>query len=272
MDTKARTAPATIYHDKAERDRIRETLLRYMRDNRFGVPRLQQLIADANGTAIDNIPIKTLQRFLGDTHRSNDMIVRHCARFAAGLPEADPVTALGDQLASFLGVWHSGQASRPLPADLAGSFSARAERTPKPGLRIRSHDGTARTLIKDEPLDYVPFSNVEIDLLPGRTFASVREAVFNWDRHAAPPPEAQGTTTPRRAYEGVVIHPNGSLFVLLRNVLTGAPRIYWLDRTPGNGLAGYGHEAPVSLDARPLDGGKLRSSVNVVLSPVEGTP
>lgn len=264
METKARPAPATIYHDKAERDRIRDTLLRYMRENRFGVPRLQQLVADANGTAIDNVPLKTPQRFLADSHRSNDMIVRLCARFAAGLPEADPVTALGDQLASFLGVWRSGQGCQPVPADLAGSFASSARLALPPGQNLR-------ILPKGGP-EYVPYSEVGIDLLPGRAFASVREIVFNWTRQPLTAPAIEPETTPRRAYEGVAIHPNGALFVLMRNVLTGTPRTYWLDRAPGSKFAGYGHESIGTLDMKASDGNELHSSIRVVLAPVESAP
>lgn len=259
METGARTAPAKNRFDQADRDRIRRALLRYMQEHAIGVPTLQKEIAAANDLSLDRVPLKTLQRFLGNTHRSNEAMVRFCDRFSSNVPDTDPVTALGEQVAAFLGVWRTGHDCRPVPSELAGRFAGRAKRALDRSLRVIPKDGS----------DSVPFSDFEIELLPGRAFASVRETIVNWNRQPPDPSQASGETTPRRAYEGIVIYPNGSLFALMRNILTGTPRVYWLAHHAGKRLAGHGHEAFGPLDVRPPVSNGLHSSIEIVLDPVK---
>jgi len=266
METGAQTAPAKNRFGQADRDRIRRALLRYMQERAIGVPTLQNEIAKANGLSPDRVPLKTLQRFLGNTHRSNDAMVRFCDHFIGSAADTDSVTAFGEQVAAFLGVWRSGHDCRPVPPELAGSFAGRTKRAMDPGV-------TMRVLLKDRPADSVPFSEVEIELLPGRAFASIQESVVNWNRQAFDPSHGVGETMPRRAYEGIVIYPNGSLFALMRNVLTGTPRVYWLTHYAGNRLAGHGHEAFCSLDTRPAAVGNApHSTTEIILDPVKDRP
>jgi hypothetical protein len=222
--------------DQADRDRIRRALLRYMEDNRIGVPTLQKLIAEANDLALDNLPLKTLQRFLGDTHRSNDIMVRFCHRFTAGLPDDDPLAGLGETLTDFFGIAPDKTEWQALPPDLVGGYAGRAEPAVK------------RFAPPADFAQWVAFSTLTLERLPARPFAAAREVIGNWNR-TAPSDDAQLV---RRVYEGVLFHPGGSLFVLMRNILTGTPRLYWLAPMAPFPLAGHAHEAVGSLDTIPV--------------------
>lgn len=254
----ARTGETKNRFDLADRDRIRRALLRYMQERAIGVPTLQKEIATANNLTLDRVPLKTLQRFLGNTHRSNDALIRFCAQFISALPEDDPLTAFGEQMAAFLGVWRDGHDCRPVPPEAAGTFIGRAGRAIEPGGGMRVHRGDAE--------DWVPFSVLAIEL-SSAPFAAVRETISNWNR--LPPMSAEDVpeTTPRRTYEGIALHPNGSLFVVMRNILTGAPRVYWLDRMPNGQLRGHGHESRTLLDDGPRTMQALHSSIDVLLDP-----
>jgi hypothetical protein len=265
METKAHTAPRQTYFDEAERQSIRRALLRYIDENNIGAPTLQRLIAGANGISIDQLPLKTLQRFMADTHRSNDLMVRFCHRFVIDQLAADPVTTFGDQFAAFLGVWRDGRDCRPVPSDMAGSFQSYTKAALPPGqiMRVRS---------SGDPSDMVPFSRIDIRVEPGRIFAVIRETIVNW-RALAPGASDDGLpTTPRRDYEGVMIHPHGAMFAMMRNVVTGTPRTYWLDRQAENRVLGYGHESYGWFDVKTLGGSPLHNSPVVVLLPAKDSP
>lgn len=257
METGTQAAALKNRFDQADRDRIRRALLRYCQEHAIGVPTLQKEIAAANDLSLDRVPLKTLQRFLGNTHRSNEAMVRFCDRFVGNVADIDPITALGEQVAAFLGVWRSGHDCRPVPPILAGSFAGRTKLIPEPG--------QMRIMTNDPAIEYPPFSHMEIELLPGRAFASVRETISNWNRRPPASSEPSAETTPRRAYEGIALHPNGSLFMLMRNVLTGTPRIYWFEFTTDNRLVGHGHESISSLDDGAAIGNGLHSSAPVIL-------
>ena len=90
----------------------------------------------------------------------------------------------------------------------------------------------------------------------------------NWNRLPSPATSNDAADTPpRRAYEGIALHPNDCLFVLMRNVLTGAPRIYWLGRFADQPLAGHGHEAVGTLD--PAAQGQVHSTARVIFDRAE---
>jgi len=50
----------------------------------------------------------------------------------------------------------------------------------------------------------------------------------------------------------------------MRNVLTGTPRIYWLDWVADGRLGGQGHESRAGLDAGPATGASTHSSTPVL--------
>ena len=260
MGAEAKAVSVKNRFDQADRDRIRRALMRYMQDHAIGVPTLQKEIAAANDLSLDRVPLKTLQRFLGNTHRSNEAMVRFCGRFvAATSSETNPIDALGEQIAAFLGVWREGHGCRPVPQELGGSFKVKTKAAAAMGVRLWNPTRA--------PSDKVPYSALEIALIAGRAFALVRETVTNWTRQNMEPPSTDAATIPRRSYEGILIHPNGSFFALMRNVLTGAPRTYWITSYTGTQFLGHGHEALSSLDAPPKLGSDPVETVQVIFEP-----
>ena len=256
------------YFDKAARGGIRDALRRYMKDNRIGTPKLRDLIAEANGIAPrrdgkEPIALSTVQRFIADTHRANDSFVGLCARFVEGLPEitADPLAAFGEQVSAFLGVEHGAANVLPVPPEIAGAFTCRAELGPigRGHLRLRP---------KPDGSHLVPFSDMDIERLPDRPFAVIRETIVNWTAMGYDGPDPDLETQPRRFYEGVMIRPNGQLLALMRNTLSRTPRIYWLALGADDRLVGDGHEPFASLDRpRPADD-PLHISTRIMATPV----
>ena len=235
MSAGAKTAPKQTYFDETERDRIRRALLRYMEENRIGVPTLQRLVADANDIVVDRVPLKTLQRFLGDTHRSNDAMVRFCQKLVADTLADDPLDRLGEQLAAF----HA----TPVPE---------GEAALGPSLTLEQCAGTfdgigpvrAQGLVLLDQNNATNVSALTLTVLAGARFARAAETVTNWRYEARPQGDA------RRAYEGVAVVTATGLLVTLRNMLIGAPRTYWLS-ADSDGLAGQGAEPVGSLDRDP---------------------
>ena len=75
MVTKLVTGNAAMTeYDLAQRERIRETLLSYMKEHKVGVPRLAARIKEAVHRNPE-IPVKTLQRFMKGEVRTIDMHV-----------------------------------------------------------------------------------------------------------------------------------------------------------------------------------------------------
>src|SRR5690606_23378612 len=135
MDTGTPPVLKVTHYETAERDRIRRSLLRYMQENRIGVPKLQMLIVRANGYSkdqIDNVPLKTLQRFLADTHRTNDTFVTLWARVAEGLPDDAPAADLGVALTRFMKGKVIGDGPRTVPARVVGAYDGTLEVTGRP--------------------------------------------------------------------------------------------------------------------------------------------
>jgi hypothetical protein len=79
-------------YDAQERDRIRRALIAYMRDQKFGTPRMEKLT---------RVPARTLHRFITGA-QVNDLAVHFCAEFLGRLPNRPTVLhALGDTLFQF---------------------------------------------------------------------------------------------------------------------------------------------------------------------------
>lgn len=236
--------------DVADRDRLRRVLLRYMEENRIGVPTLQKLVAEANDLALDRLPLKTLQRFLADTHRSNDIMVRFCHRFAESLPDDDPLTSLGEGLTGFWGGAADIMAWEALTADVFGIYTGHAK-----------EDGAPLQLDRK----WVPFSSLEVERVPAQSFARARETVTNW----AASNKAKVDSALRRSYDGILFRPPGALLALMRNALTGAPRLYWLERPANNQLAGYGHEGVSGVEDRQLSTNAFNTTL-VIFERIDG--
>lgn len=263
MGTRAQTNPVLAYFDKAERDRIRRVLLRYMQDNRIGTPKLRDLIAEANGLAArrdgkEPIALSTVQRFVADTHRANDTFVGLCARFATDLPDADPVAMFGDQLTAFLGAGR--ESCQPVPQDIAGMFACHARRDPSAG-------GKMWILPKGDERDYLPYSRMEIAPGPGHPFAAIRETV---EHGTAPRDPLLGPATPlRRSYEGVATDAGGTVLALMRDILLGTPRIYWLGRAADGRFIGEGGEPLSQFDPGSSPSPVLPATVRIMLTPAQ---
>lgn len=267
MNTAVPPSPPSGYFDQAARARIRHAMLRYMQDNRIGTPKLRDLIVAANGMALrrdgkDPIALSTVQRFIAGTHRANDSFVGLCARFAEGLPDDDPVAAFGDQIAAFLGIERGAENYRPLPPEIAGSYTCRTEMTPV---------GKGKLRLDPQPDDrhLVPFSDMVIEPLPDRPFATIRETITNWTASIHGSAESSLTSHPRRSYDGVLVYPNGQLLALMRDALWRTPRIYWLTRADDDRLIGDGREPLSWLDAASNTGDSWYTNLRITAIPVQ---
>src|SRR5271165_2392030 len=87
-------------YDLAQRERLRQTLLAYMKEHKIGVPRLAARIKE---TVYRNpeIPVKTLQRFMKGDVRTVDMHVGFLAQFAEKVSKVDAMPRLGFALSAF---------------------------------------------------------------------------------------------------------------------------------------------------------------------------
>lgn len=95
-------------HDAAEREAIRAKLLAFAQRNSVGVPALSLHIARSLKLTPEQVPWKTLQRFLRGEVRTNDAVVGHLARFAEGEREPDDALAeLGKAMAKTMGAWQN---------------------------------------------------------------------------------------------------------------------------------------------------------------------
>lgn len=83
-----------------ERQRIRAKLIAYKKAHRIGTRTLATRITESSPRGTE-VPLKTLQNFLADARRTNDVLVALCARFAAALPLPDPAGELGLSMAEF---------------------------------------------------------------------------------------------------------------------------------------------------------------------------
>ena len=105
--------------DLAERERIRQALLAYMKEHKIGVPTLAARIKASHPREME-IPWKTLQRFLAGT-RTHDMALTICKAFAENLPnKPTAMHALGEALHAVYG---------KAPDILAGTYAISAHET-----------------------------------------------------------------------------------------------------------------------------------------------
>ncbi len=242
-------------YDTAETERLRSALIAYREAEDIGVPTLIMRIADTTKRSILDIPPSTLQRFLKPTpkkgsnkpSKTNAVSLAIYDEFLQALGDSDPVSTFGQNLSAFFHL-PSEEPLSEIPDELAGIFDSTTDKLTDI-FRIN----------KPYPPEKVPYSRLVITPLPHSKFAKAREFVFNWDRSPSP---REGDDTPRRAYDGVMVLSGASLFLCLKNVLTGTPRTYWLQQQLSEYLVGHGHEAswviPSSADepaapVRPLE-------------------
>lgn len=250
MDAANQPEPPLTYFEAGERGQIRNGLLRYMRENRIGAPTLQRLIAEANRVPLDQIQLKTLQRFIADTHRSNDVAVRHYRAFLQTLPDDTPFDRLGHELAAFHALGPQcgeGPNSRLMLEQCIGIFSGSAlpsppaEIQPPASFDILRPDGGRVSV----PIPPSPKEDVELALsAPHKecTFLRARETV---SIHNVGTGEAL-----TYLYDGVAVLTHAGLSVTLRSALTKAPRSLWLSWSV-DGFMGWGAEPAGTLEDNP---------------------
>ena len=105
-------------YDLAQRERIREALLAYVKEHKIGVPRLAARIKEAVHRNPE-IPVKTLQRFMKGEVRTLDMHVGFLAQFAERVSKADVMPRLGYALSAFY--------SSKDETDWSGSFASHGD-------------------------------------------------------------------------------------------------------------------------------------------------
>ncbi len=88
--------------DAGERELIRKKLIHYMKENGIGAPKLAERIKAFH--RLDTpLPVSTLQRFLVNRMRTNELFVRFCHRFVEHLTISDTIAKLGERLSIFYG-------------------------------------------------------------------------------------------------------------------------------------------------------------------------
>ena len=103
MSDEAAKATERPTFDEDARDRIRRALNHYKDTHGIGVPALQGRIADAvEERFADLISLKTLQRFLSDSHRTEDAFIKHCNTFLMAVAPPPVEQSFADGLAAFL--------------------------------------------------------------------------------------------------------------------------------------------------------------------------
>lgn len=222
-------------------------MLRYMESHRIGVPALQARISEAVNRPVDLIPLKTLQRFLAASTRTNDAFLVPCHQFVSGLPDYAGANETGPEalprlfqqflaagLPPALGPAPDANAA---PANFEGEYTAFVigdEKQPGPDM------------ISYKP----PYAYLAVTATDGEGGYSARETLINPARAdiMAKPSRATG----RHLCEGVLASFEGGPFILLRNNLTRLPKAYALRRDLGNPLfhEGYLLQTPLLLRSR----------------------
>jgi hypothetical protein len=224
-------------YDELVRERVRRELVHYKEQHGIGVPALQQRIADAIGDVPDRIPLKSLQRFLAGTHRTEDTLVHLCIVFLSRVIPFAQEMDMATSLAQFF---------RYAP-DFAESYW---ELTGTYHAYVRAGAGDAEF--------EVPYSvmNVEPARLPNYLGAS--ELVINLERAEKPARDFESVEGNLRyepaLYKGLLTPYRDSVFILF---LRRYPhmRIHLLrQRSTQDGeiiLEGTGLEPPVMPDEPP---------------------
>lgn len=198
-----------------DRARIREALLAYAKVHRIGVPTLRVRISQATGRTRNVasgadpylVDQKTLQRFLKDTHRTNDAFIVPLALFvSSNEPQRDDVEEFAIGAGRFMGV----NPSDGLPVS-CGLFSVLREKRPK-------------APVLDHPFELEAISKIELSALESGGIRAT-EQMF-WTEQNMPPVDKEY----RMTYEGIAFERYAPLIIFLRNALTGYPRSFWFYR------------------------------------------
>jgi hypothetical protein len=235
--------PGRARFDMAERARIRAAMLRYMEAHRIGVPALQARISEAVNRPIDLIPLKTLQRFLAASTRTNDAFLVPCHRFVSGLSDYAGAKEAGPESLPRLFGEFLGGAKTELLADGAAIEGRYEVHT---GPKFGQTKPRSSMMIMEEPTFTnrypVHYSTLAVSANDGGVYA-VRETVRN---PARAHPFDPGKAPARHLYEGAMTGTARGLFIVVRSNLTRMPKAFALERSAANPslYEGHGIEAP----------------------------
>lgn len=224
--------------DHAEREKIRAAILAYAKQNKIGAPNLQLRIAEATKRNIDQVPLKTLQRFLKDEGRTNDGFLIPLAEFVAAAGAKTPHDELAYELGAFYarGDLKEGEAG-DVPGRFAGQYEIVSGRAAFSSVKVLKIEGEDQN--PDKPYGRCILAG------SGRALKAIETETG---------PGSGGTDGVFRppANEGVVLYFAPLVFMLLRNNLTRLPRVYWLREKQDGKLVGH------AMHAIPLEPGSIQ--------------
>jgi hypothetical protein len=207
-----------------DRANLRAVLIEYMKEHDIGVPTLQLRIAKATGREPHLLPLKTLQRFLADTTRTNDALLSLCFQFAETVGQRTETDALSQAAEAFFDSPKKEDSRFALIGRWSGTTTG--NKSSMVLLRGGKDESTAIT------------SQMTIDRMPKSSGLKIKETVIN--------PAADQTTEYdsgfHLSYEGIALQFSPLVCIILKNMLTNLPRTYWL-RLSDSELEGHGTEA-----------------------------
>jgi len=103
----------TEYFTLAEQESLRVRLREYAKAHGIGVIKLAERILEANSKHLKEVPIETLQRFIGGERIVNNALLHAIARFVERVD--DPIAALGESLHRLQGT--------PTDKDISGDYA-----------------------------------------------------------------------------------------------------------------------------------------------------
>ncbi len=146
--------------DLAERELTRKKLIRYAKENGIGAPKLAERITATHPRGTE-LPVSTLQRFLGNLMRTNEPAVRLCYRFAESLVASDSTAALGERLFLFYGTGSERDYSGTYRSEIGTADVAEPEFAGYSEINIAADTGFWRVTEKTAPdLDHAIYDGV----------------------------------------------------------------------------------------------------------------
>lgn len=213
-------------YDERARERIRRALHGYKEQHAIGVPALQLRIAEAIGDGPDRIPIKSLQRFLAGTHRTEDALVHHCTEFLSAVAPPPVEEELGMALARFMPVAPD---TEEQVQNFSGTYQTHIRQVkPGPAQAVPGSRGVVVDIKqRTEPGFSIPWSVLTLQADPELKFLRTSESRFILDQDAEPPANpASGAFT---AYSGIFVPcGNKEYLILARSFLD--VQLYFLSK------------------------------------------
>ena len=136
--------------DAGERELIRKKLISYMKENGIGAPKLAERI-EAFHRLDTPLPVSTLQRFLVNRMRTNELFVRFCHRFVEHQTISDPIAKLGERLFVFYGAGNGRDYSGTYRCEIGTADVAEPEFAGSSEINIAADTGFWRVTEKTAP-------------------------------------------------------------------------------------------------------------------------